>query len=221
MRIPREPDREGSQEGDALPAYDRVSRGIMFKIERNIMMRELKKFPIPGSLMDIGCGPGYLAAYISRGYTGLRVIGLDISPEMLRIAQNNWPPDSYSNIEYITGDVEQLPVMDNAVDCVVSSVSLHHWLDAPKAFGEINRILKPGGRFIIFDLRRDSSRLFYFGLALGQLLSPRPIRVTNGAVGSFWASFTPAESRMIVSKLPLRVIHIKREFGWMIITGSK
>ena len=221
MKIPREPDREGVEDEDAVRAYNRVSRWPIFTLERSIVMHALTKHQPRGWLLDVGCGPGYLVARISRSFPDLSVIGLDISDQMATIAKNNWLSSSRGNKGFLVGDAQRLPFSDNTIDYVVSSLSLHHWKDAPAALREIYRVLKPGGRFLVFDLRRDGRRFFYYLLVLGQLiLGPKAIRRTNGAVGSFWASYTAPELETMLSEIPFRQWQVQRRFGWMLASGS-
>ncbi len=222
MRIPREPDREGIEDAEAVRAYDRTSRWPVFAVERRIMLNALTQHKPQGTLVDVGCGPGYLVAQISRRFPALRVIGFDISDEMLMLAKHNWLSRSYRNVEFVMGDAQRLPFPDGVVDYVVSSLSLHHWSDPRMAFREINRVLRPGGRFLLFDLRRDGPRFFYYALKLGQaLLAPAAIRRTNGAVGSFWASYTPSELKAIISVVPWAERQVECGFGWVLAWGRK
>jgi ubiquinone/menaquinone biosynthesis C-methylase UbiE len=222
MKIPREPWREGPQEGDAVRAYDRTSGWPIFSVERNIIMGELKKQRPRGLLVDIGCGPGHLAARISRYFPGLCVKGLDINEEMIDIAKRRWPPASFNGVDFITGDAQQLPLTESSVDYIVSSLSLHHWTDLKIALREIYRVLKPGGRFLILDLRRDGSYWFYYMLKIGQaLFAPKAIRITNGAVGSFWASYTLAELEALLNGTMFDELRVKGQPGWMMVFGRK
>jgi SAM-dependent methyltransferase len=105
---------------------------------------------------------------------------------------------------------------------VVSSLSLHHWADAHASFREVHRVLKPGGQFIFLDLRRDSRRFFYLALRLGQaFMAPSALRRSNGAVGSFWASYTLSEIKNILYQGPFQEWHQKPQLGWVLIWGRK
>jgi len=222
MKISREPDREGIEDAEAVQAYDRVSRWPIFTLERQMILNALTKHQPEGLLVDVGCGPGYLASRIRRRFPSLRVSGVDISDQMLVIAKHNWPSRSYMNLEFLAGDAQRLPFADGTVDFAVSSLSLHHWVDPRVAFREVHRILKPGGQFLLFDLRRDGPRFFYYALKLGQaLLAPRAIRCTNGAVGSFWSSYTPAELKEVLITAPWQELQIQSGLGWMFAWGSK
>jgi ubiquinone/menaquinone biosynthesis C-methylase UbiE len=219
MRIPREPDRESIGDIEALRAYDRVSRWWIFGYERHIITKTLAEARPQGTLVDIGCGPGYLAASISEKFPGLRVIGLDNDDGVLRIARDNW---SHTTVEFLTADVHRLPFNDRTVDCVVTSLSLHHWTDGQAGLREINRVLKPGSRLLILDLRRDGWRGFYWGLVLTQtLFTPSALRRINGAVGSFWSSYTPTEVKDLLSNPGWQELDIEKHFGWFVARARK
>jgi ubiquinone/menaquinone biosynthesis C-methylase UbiE len=221
LKVPRQVDREGPEVGDAVTAYNDVSTWFMFVIERWIILNILSKNGPEGVLVDVGCGPGFLAAQASRRFPGLKVIGLDISEEMLALARRNWGAGAYRDLELINGNAQHLPFADGALDCLVSSLSIHHWTDAPMAFREFKRVLKPGGRLLLLDLRRDCTRSFYWALALGQMVAPEPLRRTNGAIGSFWASYTIAEMSNMLDDAGFSTGKIERGWGWFIATGKK
>ncbi len=223
IRIPREPNREAIADSEAVRAYDRVSRWPLFAMARYLTINELKQHHPKEILVDAGCGPGYLATKVSRKYPHLRVIGLDIDGEMIKIAKKNLVPhDTNGSLDFFMGDVQRLPFKDGTVDFVLSTASLHHWSDAIRSLREIYRVLKPEGQFLVVDLRRDMPRLFYYAFAVGQMvLMPAAIRRTNGAVGSLWASYTPTEVKAFLSEMPWHNPKIKLGAGWMCISGNK
>ncbi len=220
MKVRREPEREGWQDPDAARAYARQGRSPVFVVERYLILRALVGWKPGGLVLDIGCGPGFLSTEIARRYPAVKVVGLDNNNEMINIARRS-RQSGRSHMEFIKGDAHRLPFGGATVDLVVSSLSLHHWADAAAVFKEIKRVLKPGGRFLIFDLRRDGPRLFYYALEIGQAFSSRDIRRTNGAVGSFWSSYTPSELRTILSRTGIAAVHVEPQFGWMFAHGKK
>jgi SAM-dependent methyltransferase len=222
MRILHDPTKERIEDAAALQTYHRVSRWPIFTFERHIVLIALSKIKPKGQLVDIGCGPGYLAAQISQKFPDVKIAGLDINELTLKNAKRTWLPDLYPGLEFLIGDAQQLPFLDSSLDFIVSSLSLHHWRDVQAVFQEIFRTLKPGGNVLIFDLRRDSPSYFYWALKIGQtFLAPKSIRNINGAVGSFWAAYTPSEIEAIVHGIPIDNLQIKSGFGWMLIFGNK
>ena len=89
MTLPRDPKREGEQKGQAVTDYANMGRGPLFRFERFLVMHSLKQLKPEGTMIDIGCGPGYLAFALKRKYSGLRLIALDINAEMLNFAKKS------------------------------------------------------------------------------------------------------------------------------------
>lgn len=104
-------------------------------------------------VLDLGSGAGN-DVFIARSLVGEsgKVIGVDMTEQMVDRAKQNQAKLGYENVEFRLGDIEALPVESNEVDVVISNCVLNLVPDKDRAFQEIYRILKPGGHFCISDI---------------------------------------------------------------------
>lgn len=181
---PLEGDRllEGSDKAAAVetmfdriaPRYDLVNRLLTFRLDvrwRRRTVRELALVP-DSKVLDVACGTGDLCNDLLRA--GLRPLGVDFSAGMLQAARTDAP--------LIRADALRMPVGDGAVDGATCGFALRNFVDLDAFFGELGRVVRPGGRIGLLDVAEPKSRVLRFGHSvyfgkvvprLGALLSDR------------------------------------------------
>jgi SAM-dependent methyltransferase len=149
------------------------------------------------AVLDLGSGAG-LDCFLAASKVGPkgRIIGVDMTPEMIEKAERNAAKSDIQNVEFRLGEIENLPVEDNSVDVVISNCVINLSVDKHKVFQEIYRVLKPGGRIAVSDIA-----------LLGEL--PKKTRESLQAyVGCVAGAIHVDEYKKIVEASGLRDVHV-------------
>lgn len=139
--------------------YDPVTRVVFGSLFRSIAADVALAAAPRSRVLEVGCGPGHLAIRLVRDHD-LDVTAVDLDPAMIEHAESNAKRSgALRQPAFMVGDAAALPGGDASVDLVVSTLSMHHWSDSAAGLREIARVLRPGGRALIWDIKPGSRLL--------------------------------------------------------------
>jgi SAM-dependent methyltransferase len=183
---------------------------------------KLQTCSILRSRIDLGCaleiepGPGYEGLEWLKSTGGTTLKGLDASEEMVELARRNARNYNLAaRAEYFVGDAGSLPFSNDRFDAVISTRSLHRWDRPEETFAEVQRVLRPGGKYFISDLRRDMNSLMKWFNQLGAPGGPARIR------SSLNASYTLQEVKEMLQDCDLDGWKVAQTPFCVVIWGRK
>ncbi len=104
-----------------------------------------------GDLLDVGCGTGWLVREAARRLPDSRIVGIDLSPGMLRAARTGADQEGCSEPLFLEADAGILPFTAGAFDCITCTASFHHYVDPGAVLMGWQKILRPGGRILLLE----------------------------------------------------------------------
>jgi len=200
-------------DGDmTMEAYSDAVKKRLGKEYRQFVDDIITKFNIPevARVLEIGPGPGWIGIWLAQRRPDLQIVGIELSKDMIRVAEANASAAGVANVSYINSGVEDMrDVEDGTCDLVFSNGSLHHWTDPVAAFKEIARVLKPSGKVFIRDNRRDLTAGGKFIVnVLGRFVAGK---MWKGWKTSIAAGYIPDEVTELFSQAGVE--------GWNVITN--
>ena len=139
--------------------YNALAGTSIFQRHYDAVAKDILGYGPKGSILDIGTGPGWLLVKLHQHAPRLRITGVDTSASMVAKARRNIVVAGLAEkIEIKEGNASHLPFADNTFETVVSTGSIHHWKDPVDALNEIYRVLKKGGRALIYDIVSDTPK---------------------------------------------------------------
>ena len=171
-----------------------------------------------GTALEIGPGPGYLGLEWLKKTDNTKIVALDISQDMIDIAKNNTKIyQMESRVEFIHSDGKDIGFKANTFDAVFTSGSLHEWADPVTIINHIIRVLKPGGKFFISDLKRDLSWIVKGFMKL----TIKPKAMKPGLTTSINAAYTKKEMTQLLQKTNVQSFNIRSGLFGLDISGEK
>ncbi len=138
--------------------YDLITVLLSGGLDKRWKRRLVAKIPAPkdAAALDLACGTGDIAFELAAA--GSRVIGVDITPRMVRLASLK-PQRFRHDVSFVTGDMMALPIPDATFDVVTTGYGLRNVPDLAGALAEIHRVLRPGGLLLSLDFDKPTNRV--------------------------------------------------------------
>jgi ubiquinone/menaquinone biosynthesis C-methylase UbiE len=208
---------EGIQDRITVEMYDELQRRLRDRgwIETKSIIRS---GITAGHALEVGPGPGYLGLEWLKRTRDTQLTALEISPAMIELASRN--AAEYGLVgrwRAVEGNALRMPFEDDQFDAVLTNGSLHEWEDPARVLEEIARVLRPGGRYFVSDLRRDMLSAFRWLLHL----TTRPRAIRPGLRSSIDAAYTAAEIREVLEQTPLHGARVSTNPIGLVIQGTR
>ncbi len=178
------------------PKYDRLNRIISFRLDVRWRKRAVRDLALPAgsSVLDLASGTGDLC--IDLAGAGLRPISMDLSFGMLSADRSGSPR--------VQTDILRLPVPDASVDGVMCGFALRNLLDLPTFFGELGRVVKPGGRIALLDVSVPKNKLVRWGngIYFGKIVPKIGAALSDGPAYAYLpksVAYLPEPAQMLES----------------------
>jgi ubiquinone/menaquinone biosynthesis C-methylase UbiE len=173
---------------------------------------------VEGHALEIGCGPGYLGLeWLTQAAGDATLVGLDIADSMIGRARANARTYGLADrATYEIGNVLAVPHDDATFDHVFSTSSFHEWVEPVTGLREINRVLRPGGRYCVTDLRRDLDRTTLQFMKANIAADMRP-----GFRTSVKSAYTTSEARALLVDAGLTDAQVVEVAMGLVIFGTR
>jgi ubiquinone/menaquinone biosynthesis C-methylase UbiE len=208
---------EGIQGEFDVAMYDAMMRRLRDRgwMETDMVLKDGIK---QGLALEVGPGPGYLGLEWLKKTEKTSLKALEISPEMIKVAERNAGEYGLEDrVKYIPGDAKEMPFEDNTFDGVFTNGSLHEWAEPEGVLSEIYRVLKPGGRLSVSDLRRDMNPIMKWLM----WLFTKPKEIRPGLMSSINAAYTLKEIKSLLEDSSLKSCEVRQNIIGLVITGEK
>ncbi|MGE0126969.1 MAG: ubiquinone/menaquinone biosynthesis methyltransferase [Blastocatellales bacterium] len=144
------------------PRYDFFTAFFSYGMDQGWKRKMIEMLSLKGNekALDLACGTGDITFALGERLHSGEVIGLDITQAMIDIAESKRRERDVSNVSFQVTDIMNMPFPDASFDCVTCGYALRNVPDVESALVEINRVLKPGGRFYSLDFAHPDNRLY-------------------------------------------------------------
>jgi len=195
--------------GEAVDYGTQADEPYLRRLDRRFVARALAADP-RGLVVDVGTGPGQIPVDLAAERPALRVIALDLSLAMLALGRAQAERRGVGDrVWFVRGNGESIPLPSQCAGLVICNSTLHHLADPVRVFDEMHRVLTPGGRVLIRDLRRPARAWCRAHVAFFGRHYRGRMRQLFGV--SVRAAYTVPELRTVIARSRLAGTPVSRE----------
>jgi SAM-dependent methyltransferase len=208
-RIPHTADSEVITGSKTTEDYLKMQKKIGKFYFKDFLLK-FEKLNKTGRYLEVGPGPGYQTGMVLEKFNPKEIIGLEYSPDMIKVAQEYINGKGFSNIiKFVNGAVEDTKLINGMgkFDVIYSTFSLHHWSDPIKGINNLYDLLNKNGVLFIYDFYRGG--IFY------------SLKIKRGIWNSIRASYNSSEIQKMLKELNITKYNINRKNLYMDIAITK
>lgn len=196
------------------PTYDKLNHIMSMNIDRRWRKRAMKLVAgvAPREVLDLATGTADLAIDLAQALPEVRIVGVDLSTEMLNVGREKVARAGFSErVTLLEGDAEQLPLADGSVDAVTVAFGVRNFADLPLCLREMHRVLRPGGCVVILELSTPQNPLVK---ALYEFYAFRFLPWIGGLISKEQAAYRYLPASIRAFHKPTTVVGMMQQAGF-------
>ena len=211
--------KEAIEPPELVARYSRFMALPPMRLVRGYLARYATAGSTQWRVLDVGCGPGWFPLELAECAPQAAVTGIDLSRPMLTTATAHARAGRHDQaVHFAQARGEVLPFADATFDLVVSTLALHHVQDPAAALAELRRVVRPSGRILVADLRRDIHPWLWTLFKVGQVGIDGLALCENGEPSSsIAASYTPSEAHRLALQAGWERARVQAGPGWILL----
>ena len=211
--------KEAIEPPELVERYSRFMALLPMRVVRGYLARHAAAGSQHWRILDVGCGPGWFPLELAGVAPESAVVGVDLShPMTVTAAAHAKAQGSERRVHFAQARGEVLPFADDTFDLVVSTLALHHVQDPVTALEELQRVVRPSGRIVVADTRRDLHPWLWTALKAAQTFIDGLELCENGEpASSIGASYTPSEAHRLALQAGWERARVRAGPGWILL----
>ncbi len=217
--VQRTSHKEAIEPPELVARYSRFMGLPPMRLIRAYLARYVAAGAVQWRILDVGCGPGWFPLELAEVAPNAHVTGVDLShPMTVTAVAHAANHRSVERVHFAQARGEVLPFADGTFDLVVSTLALHHLQDPVAALEELRRVVRPSGRIVVFDTRRNLHPWLWTALKVSQAFVDGLALCENGEpAASIGASYTASEAQRLALQAGWERVQARAGIGWIVL----